>query len=109
MKRFIFYCKQCGFEYSGPNENPLACSYCGTVNDLNCVEEYGIQCQNMGMKIKKKCLSCGCEFSVSPLVMQDFCNRCYPVVAKEIFDRNNDNLTVEQLKNKIKEKLNKKI
>lgn len=115
MKRFIFYCKQCGFEYSGPNENPLACSYCGTVNDLNCVEEWGIQCKNgvdylnMGMLIKKKCLCCGCEFSVSPLVIQDFCNRCYPVVAKEVFDKNNDNLTVEELKNKIKEKLTTRV
>lgn len=104
MKRFIFICKQCGFEYSGPNENPISCSYCGTVNDVAYVEGDIICRENM--EIKKKCLCCGCEFSISPVIIQDFCNRCYPVVAKEVFDKNNDNLTVEQLKNKIKEKLN---
>lgn len=38
MKRFIYICKKCGFEYGGPNGTPLSCSYCGTVNDLTYVE-----------------------------------------------------------------------
>lgn len=103
MKRFIYICKKCGFEYGGPDGTPLSCSNCGTVNDLAYVEG-DIIAHNI-MKIKKKCLCCGCEFTVYPWVIKDFCDRCYPVVAKEVFDRNNDNLTIEQLKNKIKEKL----
>lgn len=109
MKRFIYICKKCGFEYGGPNENPLSCLYCGTVNDVAYVEGDRIYHKNgeahLNMKIKKKCLCCGCEISVFPWIIQDFCDRCYPVVLQEVFDKNNDNLTVEKLKNKIKEKL----
>ena len=109
MKRFIYICKKCGFEYGGPNGTPLSCSYCGTVNDF-AYEEGDEICHKdvetrLNIKIKKKCLCCGCEISVDPWIIQDFCNRCYPVVMKEVFDKNNDNLTVEQLKNKINEKL----
>lgn len=112
MKRYIYICKKCGFEYGGPDGTPLSCSYCGTVNDLAYAEgdeichKNGNVYLNMEIKnIKKKCLCCGCEISVSPWIIQDFCNRCYPVVLQEVFDKNNDNLTVEQLKNKIQEKL----
>lgn len=39
MKRFLFYCNKCGFEYSGGSEEPCSCSFCGTVNDCCYVEE----------------------------------------------------------------------
>ena len=39
MKRFLFYCNKCGFEYSGGSEEPCSCSLCGTVNDCCYVEE----------------------------------------------------------------------
>ena len=39
MKRFLFYCAKCDFEYSGGNEEPCPCSLCGTVNDCCYVEE----------------------------------------------------------------------
>lgn len=39
MKRFLFYCNNCGFEYSGPDAEPCSCSLCGTVNDCCYVEE----------------------------------------------------------------------
>ena len=38
-KRFLFYCKNCGFEYSGGSAEPCSCSLCGTVNDCCYVEE----------------------------------------------------------------------
>lgn len=107
MKRYIYICKKCGcgIEYGGPNEKPLSCSHCGTVTDIAYVEWDNNVEARLNMKIKKKCLCCGCEFSVEPWIIKDFCDRCYPVVVKEVFDKNNDNLTVDQLKNKIKEKL----
>lgn len=39
MKRFLFYCSHCGFEYSGPNAEPCSCSFCGAINECYCVEE----------------------------------------------------------------------
>lgn len=39
IKRHLFWCKSCGFEYSGPDEEPCPCSFCGTVNECCCVEE----------------------------------------------------------------------
>jgi hypothetical protein len=39
MKRFLFYCKKCGFEYSGASEEPCSCSLCGTMNECSEVEE----------------------------------------------------------------------
>ena len=39
MKRFLFYCNNCGFEYSGGSEEPCSCSFCGTVNECEYVEE----------------------------------------------------------------------
>lgn len=39
MKRFLFYCAKCDFEYSGGSEKPCSCSFCGTVNDCCYVEK----------------------------------------------------------------------
>ena len=37
-----------------------------------------------------------------PYVMQDFCDRCYLVVCKAVFDKENGSLTCGQLKEKIR-------
>ena len=39
MKRFLFYCKNCDFEYSGGSEEPCPCSFCGTMNECCGTEE----------------------------------------------------------------------
>lgn len=50
----------------------------------------------------RKCLCCGNEFKVEPFVIQDFCNRCYSIVVREVFNKENGNLTLKELKDKIK-------
>lgn len=57
------------------------------------------------VKIKKKCLCCGKEMEIFPYEDQDFCNRCFPVVCREVFNKENDGLTVEEVKEKIQEYL----
>ena len=37
MKKILFYCAKCDFEYSGGSEEP--CSLCGTVNECCYVRE----------------------------------------------------------------------
>ena len=53
------------------------------------------------------CKCCGEEFTVPSFVESEFCNRCYPIVVKELFNPENDKLTckefVEKMKNKVKE------
>ena len=39
MKRFLFYCKNCDFIYSGESEEPCPCSFCGTMNECCGTEE----------------------------------------------------------------------
>ena len=53
-------------------------------------------------KQNRKCLCCGKEFKVESFVEQDFCNRCFPIVVRETFKKENGNLTCEQLKEKIR-------
>lgn len=43
IKRFLFYCVKCGFEYSGPSEEPCSCSFCGTVNSSCYVDEIEVE------------------------------------------------------------------
>lgn len=52
--------------------------------------------------IKKNCLCCGKEMKLKLDEERDFCNRCFPIVCQEVFNRQNDRLTVEELKEKIK-------
>lgn len=51
---------------------------------------------------KKKCLCCGEEMEVPPYIEQDFCDRCFVVVCREVFNKANDNLTVEEVKERIR-------
>ena len=53
-------------------------------------------------KQKRYCLCCGKSFEVEHYIVQDFCNRCFPIVAKETFKKENGNLTCKELIKKIK-------
>lgn len=53
-------------------------------------------------KIKKKCLCCGKEMELEPYIEQDFCNRCFIIVCREVFNKANDGMTVEEVKEKIR-------
>lgn len=53
----------------------------------------------------RTCLCCGEKFMVSPFIEQDLCCRCYLVVVKQLFNKENDNLTIKELKEKIKNEL----
>ena len=53
-------------------------------------------------KEKRKCLCCGKQFEVCPHIIQDFCDSCFPIVCKAVFDKSNDNLTRKQLEDKIR-------
>ena len=56
-------------------------------------------------KVKKTCLCCGKQFEIFPYFIQDFCDRCYPIVCKEVFDNSNGKLTCKQLVDKIKKEI----
>ena len=53
-------------------------------------------------KIKKKCICCGEEMEIFPYTEQDFCDRCFPIVCREVFNKENDGLTVVEVKEKIR-------
>lgn len=54
---------------------------------------------------KRTCLCCGKQFEVPFYTIQDFCDRCYPIVCKAVFDKSNGNLTCKQLVDKISKEL----
>ena len=54
-------------------------------------------------KISKECLNCGTKFLIEPYVIQDFCNRCFLIVCKAVFDEANGDLTCKQLIEKLKQ------
>lgn len=53
-------------------------------------------------KIKRKCLCCGKEMELEPYIEQDFCDRCFIVVCREVFNKANDGMTVEEVKERIR-------
>lgn len=53
------------------------------------------------LKIKKKCLCCGEEMEIYPYIEQDFCDICFPVICREVFNKENDRMTVKEVKEKI--------
>ena len=53
-------------------------------------------------KIKKKCLCCGKEMELEPYIEQDFCNRCFYIVCREVFNKANDGMTVEEIRERIR-------
>lgn len=52
-------------------------------------------------KIKKKCLCCGKEMEIEPYIEQDFCDRCFVIVCREFFNKENDTLTIKELREKV--------
>lgn len=52
-------------------------------------------------KIKKNCLCCGKEMEIFPYEERDFCDRCFLIVCREVFNKSNDGLTVKEVKEKI--------
>ena len=53
-------------------------------------------------KIKKKCLCCKNEMELEPYIEQDFCDRCFYIVCREVFNKANNGLTVAEVKEKIR-------
>ena len=51
-------------------------------------------------RIKKKCLCCGNEMEFFVYEDRDFCNKCFPIVCREVFNKENDELTVAEVKEK---------
>lgn len=56
-------------------------------------------------KIKKNCLCCGKEMELELHEERDFCDRCFPVVCREVFNKANDGMTVEEVKEVIRKNL----
>ena len=53
-------------------------------------------------KSSRKCLNCRTEFLIEPYIKQDFCNKCFPIVCKAVFEESNGNLTCKQLVEKLR-------
>lgn len=53
-------------------------------------------------KIKKKCLCCGEEMEIFPYEEQYFCNRCFHIVCRELFNKANDRMLVKEVRERIK-------
>ena len=54
-------------------------------------------------RIKKKCLCCGEEMELFIYEeYRDFCDRCFPIVCREVFNKANDGMTVEEVKERIR-------
>jgi hypothetical protein len=53
-------------------------------------------------KIKKNCICCGKEMELFIYEDRDFCDRCFSIVCREVFNKANDGTTVEEVREKIK-------
>lgn len=53
-------------------------------------------------KIKKKCLCCENEMELFDYEDRDFCNKCFPIVCREVFNKANDRMTVKEVKERIR-------
>ena len=58
-------------------------------------------------KIKKNCLCCGNEMELFIYEDRDFCDRCFTIACREVFNKANDNMTVEEMKEIIRRKISK--
>ena len=58
-------------------------------------------------RIKKKCLCCGKEMELEPYIEQDFCDRCFYIVCREVFNKANDGMTVEEIKERSRKNIEK--
>lgn len=57
------------------------------------------------VKIKKKCICCSKEMEILPYEDRDFCDKCFVTVCREFFNKENDNMTVMEVREKIKRNL----
>lgn len=53
-------------------------------------------------RIKKKCLCCGNEIELYIWENRDFCDRCFYIVCREVFNKANDGMTVKEVRERIK-------
>ena len=53
------------------------------------------------VKVRKPCLCCGEEMELPPYIDQDFCDICFRVVCREVFNKENGRMTVKEVKEKI--------
>lgn len=54
-------------------------------------------------KIKRKCLCCGEEMELFIYEdNKDFCDRCFLIVCREVFNKANNGMTVEEIKERIR-------
>ena len=56
-------------------------------------------------EIHSKCKCCGSSFEVELYIEQDFCNRCYPIIVRELFNPENGKLTCKEFIKKMKAKV----
>ncbi len=56
-------------------------------------------------KEERVCICCGETFYEYPYIDKEFCNKCYPVVIRNVFNKDNGNLTCSQVKDKIRKEL----
>lgn len=56
-------------------------------------------------KIKKNCICCGKETEIFPYEDRNFCDKCFVTVCRELFNKENDNMTVMEVREKIKRNL----
>ena len=54
------------------------------------------------VKVRKRCLCCGEEMEIFPYIEQDFCDRCFYIVCREVFNKANDRMTVKEVKERIR-------
>ena len=53
-------------------------------------------------KIKKKCLCCKNEMELFLYEDRDFCDKCFIIVCREVFNKVNDKMTVKEVKERIR-------
>ena len=56
-------------------------------------------------KIKKKCLCCGKEMEIFPYIEQNFCDRCFIIVCREVFNKANNGMTVKEIRERIRKNM----
>ena len=54
------------------------------------------------VKVRKPCLCCGNEMELFAYEDGDFCDRCFYIVCREVFNKANDRMTVKEVKERIR-------
>lgn len=56
-------------------------------------------------KETRKCKCCGNSFEVGWYIEQDICDRCYPILVRELFNPENGKLTCKEFVKKMKKEV----